>query len=204
MYKVFVNNKPIIFIENHENISDLVSQDLLYCKNFEDKNTILEKLEEAKDPIYVHGDSFEKLWNIFFHDHKIVEAAGGVVLNKENEVLFIHRNGYWDLPKGKVEEGEQIEIAAIREVEEECGIENHVLESKLATTYHTYEMFGEKCIKPTYWYLMHYEGSQSLVPQIEEGITKVEWVAINKIENKMENTFGSIKDVMNEFLNGLA
>ena len=53
-------------------------------------------------------------------------AAGGLVTNENNELLMIFRRGKWDLPKGKLDKGETIEECAIREVEEETGIGNHM------------------------------------------------------------------------------
>ena len=56
----------------------------------------------------------------------VVLAAGGVVWRKNEEgeeVLLIHRPKYddWTLPKGKLDDGEGPEEAAVREVEEETG-----------------------------------------------------------------------------------
>ena len=199
MYKVFIKNKPLFFIENDEDISTLDSQFVYSCNNKEDKEIVLDKHSSSKKNIYVQGNSFDEVWKLFFGGYKIVQAAGGVVMNNKNQVLFIFRNGFWDLPKGKVEDGEAIEIAAIREVEEECGIKNPIIEKKLLVTYHTYDTYGENCIKPTHWYLMEYSGAEELLPQEEEGITNVQWVNQEDIASKMLNTFGSIIDVIGAF-----
>ncbi|MBK9671561.1 MAG: NUDIX domain-containing protein [Bacteroidetes bacterium] len=66
-----------------------------------------------------------------------IEAAGGIVKNKQGQLLFIFRHGKWDLPKGKIEKGENEQDAALREVEEECGIAELTLQKKLTTTFHT-------------------------------------------------------------------
>ena len=201
MYKVFIKNKPLFFIENDEDISTLDSQFVYSCNNTEDKEIVLDKHSSSEKNIYVQGDSFHEVWELFFGRYKTVQAAGGVVINNKNQVLFIFRNGFWDLPKGKVEDGEAIEIAAIREVEEECGIKNPIIEKKLLVTYHTYDTYGENCIKPTHWYLMEYSGAEELLPQEEEGITNVQWVNQEDIASKMLNTFGSIIDVIGAFKN---
>ena len=52
----------------------------------------------------------------------LIEAAGGLVKNENGDYLFIYRNDKWDLPKGKIEKDEKTKVAAVREVEEECGI----------------------------------------------------------------------------------
>lgn len=142
----------------------------------------------------------ESNWRNFSSFFTIIEAAGGLVQNESGHWLFIHRNGVWDLPKGKLEEGEKIEECAVREVAEECGIAEPEIIKPLQTTYHTYEMNGEKILKPTYWYLMKSDDSSELTPQTEEGITNVKWVPIEKARALVEQSFGSIKQVANEGL----
>jgi len=201
MYKVFIKNKPLFFIENDEDTSRLDSQFVYTCNSTAQKKTILDQHSSSENPMCVQGDRFDEVWELFFGNYKTVQAAGGVVINNKNQVLFIFRNGFWDLPKGKVEDEEEIEVAAIREVEEECGISKPTLISKLLVTYHTYDTYGENCIKPTHWYLMQYDGNEELLPQLEEGITNVQWVNQEDIASKMLNTYGSIIDVVGAFKN---
>ena len=201
MYKVFIKNKPLFFIENDEDISTLDSQFVYSFDNKDDKEIVLDKHASSENYIYVQGATFDEVWKLFFGKYKTVQAAGGVVINNKSQVLFIFRNGFWDLPKGKVEDDEVISIAAIREVEEECGISKPTLISKLLVTYHTYDTYGENCIKQTHWYLMEYDGAEELLPQEEEGITNVQWVNQEDIASKMLNTYGSIIDVVGAFKN---
>ena len=111
---------------------------------------------------------------------------------------MIFRNGKWDLPKGKLEMGESVEECAIREVEEECGVSGIIIENKIKDTYHTYVLEGENILKKTYWYKMKTDYSAKLVPQIEEGITKVSWIDKDQISKKLKNSYGNISDVLNE------
>lgn len=201
MYKVFIKNKPLFFIENDEDISILDSDFVYLCDSEDDIEIILDKHASSEDDIYIQGSSFDELWKLFFGKYKTVHAAGGVVINNKNQVLFIFRNGFWDLPKGKVEDDEAIEVAAIREVEEECGIRKPRIINKILVTYHTYDTYGENCIKPTHWYLMQYDGDEELLAQEEEGITNVQWVNQEDIASKMLNTYGSIIDVIGAFGN---
>ena len=127
----------------------------------------------------------------------MIEAAGGLVFNKDGDILMIFRNGKWDLPKGKLEIGESVEECAIREVEEECGISGLIIENKIKDTYHTYFLEGESILKKTYWYKMNTDSDGELVPQIEEGITKVSWVGKDQISEKLTNSYGNISDVLN-------
>jgi len=111
-------------------------------------------------------------------------------------LLMIFRNGKWDLPKGKLELNENIKECAIREVEEECGIAGLSIVNALQDTYHTYEINGEKILKRTYWFAMYSDFKGNLVPQTEEGITQVDWVDKEQIVEKLNNSFGNIKELL--------
>lgn len=130
---------------------------------------------------------------------KLIEAAGGAVLNSEGKLLMIYRNNKWDLPKGKLEKRETPEIAAIREVEEECGVTGLSIIRPLTPTYHTYKEKGQFILKKTWWYEMHcHVTSSALVPQEEEGITRVEWMSKEDVNDALTNTFHSVIEVVNE------
>ena len=128
----------------------------------------------------------------------VIEAAGGLVKNERKEYLFIYRNDTWDLPKGKIEKGETIKSAAVREVEEECGIVIKKLGRRICKTYHAYTSRGEVVIKKSYWYKMKAEGQDKLKPQKEEGITDARWFTKDKMGIITKNTFPSIGEVMEE------
>ena len=126
----------------------------------------------------------------------LIRAAGGLVINENGEYLFIYRNNKWDIPKGKIEEQEGIKEAAVREVEEECGIKVSALGKRICKTYHTYIYKGEVVLKKTYWFDMRCQGKPRLKPQKEEGITEVRWFKRGHIEPILHNTFPSIRDVL--------
>ena len=96
----------------------------------------------------------------------------------------------------KVEEGESVAVAAIREVEEECGITGPVITEHLLDTYHTYVHNGNRVLKRTYWYRMDYDGMEQVTPQTEEGITRVEWRRPDNRQDILNNTYGSIVDLL--------
>ena len=127
---------------------------------------------------------------------KYIEAAGGYVLNSLAQSLVIFRNGFWDLPKGKIEIGESAETAAVREVMEETGLDNApVIEKKLLDTYHFYRWGDnpEICFKKTYWYLMNYKGHGKTMPQEEEGITKAIWADDGMIDEMIGKTHRNLR-----------
>lgn len=119
-----------------------------------------------------------------------------VLLEEKNEFLFIERNGLWDLPKGKVEKNETIEQAAVREIEEECGIEQPMINHLLGYTYHTYEFKGVSVLKKNWWFVLHYSGSKKVTPQTEEGISQVVWLKKKQWGKVLENTYPSIVQVL--------
>lgn len=124
-----------------------------------------------------------------------IEAAGGLVEGKEG-VLFIFRNGLWDLPKGKLEGKETAAVGALREVEEECNLKAE-LSGFLTVTYHTYKMNGKKFLKKTWWYRMKpLTEKQTLKPQREEGIEAVKWFAKDEVAAIESKTFASIVEVL--------
>ena len=131
-------------------------------------------------------------WESFCAGYKLIEAAGGLVYNDANQLLMIFRNGKWDLPKGKLEVGENIEQCAIREIEEECGVSGLIIIKQLQETYHTYEINGQKILKRTYWFEMKSSFKGNLVPQTKEGITAVFWIDKEDIAEKLANSFGNI------------
>ena len=126
----------------------------------------------------------------------LIKAAGGLVKNEKKALLFIYRNDKWDLPKGKIEKDETVKEAAVREVEEECGITISKLEDKICKTYHVYIAKGEVVLKKTWWYNMKCKGQTKLKPQLEEGITDVRWFKRDDIDPILSNTFPSIMDVL--------
>lgn len=124
-----------------------------------------------------------------------VLAAGGVVTNCNGDVLLIKRDGIWDLPKGKNEEGEEPMVTAVREVEEECGVDGLEVVEHLISTYHTYILEGVWVLKKTHWYRMRAKGVPATVPQAEEGITQAVWVNLQELPPLLNNTYDSIREV---------
>ena len=135
-------------------------------------------------------------------EKKIIIAAGGLVTNEQNELLMIFRRLKWDLPKGKLDEGESIEECAIREVYEETSITRVILGKFIDKTYHEYfdKWLKEDVIKESWWFDMAIKGNPVLIPQVEEDIEKIEWVAINNLDTYLKNSYDSIEDIIKKWL----
>lgn len=131
-------------------------------------------------------------------DKPKIIAGGGLVLNAKKELLMIFRLGYWDLPKGKWEEGETIQECSVREVEEETGIQHVQLEKLVGLTYHEYfnKYTQEDVIKETHWFLMSIPDLQVLTPQTSEDIAKAEWVPLDKVTEKLSLAYPTIQDIV--------
>lgn len=127
---------------------------------------------------------------------QIIRAAGGLVFNEQEQALFIFRRGKWDLPKGKLDEGESLEECAVREVEEETGLKGVVLKNFLLTTYHTYRENGKQLLKESHWYRMEVTGKQELKPQTEEDITEIRWAKQDEWTELQKNSYPLIKKVL--------
>ncbi len=198
MIKVFSLNKTIYLIDNKnlykpgsKSILEPVTSEAEMRKKYE----ALFRQQDI-DEAYFLNDKLENLLTFFSAMFKIIEAAGGLVQNEEGKWLFIFRNGKWDLPKGKIEKGEKVKTAAIREVEEECGISKLQIVKELSSTYHTYFMEEKQVLKRTYWFEMTCADTSALVPQVEEGITDVQWLAKSEFKKVKTNTYESILDVL--------
>lgn len=195
MYKVFINEKNIS-INNSANNSE---KNILY-QDFSTIDIAMDLLENTScKEVNLYAEDAEKIWDDFCDYFPIIEAAGGIVKNANGEVLFIHRLGKWDLPKGKLEPNETIDNAAVREVQEETGLKSLNLNEFIDTTYHIYreKTNNAPILKTTYWYSMEYYGNEILTPQLEEGISKVEWKNKENILNQvLPNTFRNIQLIL--------
>ena len=175
-----------------ENVQTIGLQDIDLEKLFNDSAHSNDKTVY----LYIHPN-IRKVFKKILSTTRIIKAAGGLVTNGNGEYLFIHRLGKWDLPKGKVEEGEKMKDAALREVEEECGIKLDYLGKKVATTYHTYYMRNKFVLKQTKWYQMGVNKIPKLTPQLEEDIDQAEWLKASELNKVRENTYPLILEIVN-------
>ena len=193
MYKVFIYDKPVLIHKKAQKEGSY--EQLNAVGDVEGFISLMESNEVYGVEIITNNPIKE--WEIFKSYFKFIIAAGGAVYNSNEDILVIFRNGKWDLPKGKLEKGEDIPMCAIREVEEECGISDLEITKELPSTYHCYQSKkGNWILKRTYWYKMVSNYKGKLVPQIEEGIEAVEWFEKRRYRDIKENTYNSIRLVL--------
>lgn len=196
MYKISVNERFLTLGKNKRkgaiNLPYENSKTLVYA---------LDILYHTKvNSIHVHSSETKKVWKKLQKIATPVYAAGGLVNNSKDNYLFIKRNGYWDLPKGHVEENETFKKAAKREVEEECSISNLKLKKYLTTTYHVYQSEKKYFLKIVQWFEMKYDGNEKPKPQKNEGIDKAQWIRKKDIPKLMKKTYVNIRELVGTYV----
>lgn len=201
MYKVFLNERKIT-ISSPQDITDNVPQQKFEqnASSEDVKHWFKFFLNESTRNVILFHPQPSHFFNVFSEAFLTVPAAGGVVLSNE-KILFILRNGKWDLPKGKSDTGETATETALREVEEECGITGHSIVKSLPATYHIYKSPHKKenyewVLKETSWFEMTYSGIDSGTPETAEGITKIRWFTRNELNEVWENTYENLKQII--------
>ena len=198
MYKVFFNQKPLILTNKIQYISD--TEPLLFIK-YTSVTQIIKALKSSKNSkVFLYHKDMDKLWKGFKKKFPIVEAAGGLVKRTDNKLLFIFRNNKWDLPKGGVEKKELVIDAAKREVTEETGVADIIVEKKISETYHIFKKGKRFRLKKTYWFKMSTTYMGKTKPQTEEGIEKTKWVSNKNIEDILNDAFENIRIIVLEVL----
>ncbi len=200
-YKVFLNDR-LIEICTPE---DVEKNNLTV--NFQEDSTVaaIQKwfdnfLKNSDSTVFSTHPEPERFFRDFRSLFLEMPAAGGVVI-RGGRLLFIFRNGKWDLPKGKSEKGETFSETALREVSEECGITGHQIVKPLFSTYHIYqshypETKGEWIFKETAWFEMSYDKEEEAFPQSEEGITRLKWFSPEEIDEVLQNTYENLKQLI--------
>lgn len=193
-YRIYINSRILLFTDNLPKQFDTFEQ--LDVNNFDFPTLYRNLKKNGHKNFIVLSKNPKDVFKAFKKKLSIIKAAGGLVENAKGEFLFIFRNKKWDLPKGKVEKDENMKTAAVREVEEECGVKIEKRGKRLCKTYHIYELNGKIILKRTNWYKMYVKGVPKLIPQKEEGITTASWVDVSGIAAKTKNTYPLIIDVL--------
>jgi ADP-ribose pyrophosphatase YjhB (NUDIX family) len=190
MYKVFVNDVPII-LSTKKNIGKQYTT--IPLKDVKFKKLIHKINEGSLQYVNLYHKNEENLERFLLKKLPVVIAGGGLVFNAKKEILFIRRNGKWDLPKGKVEKDERYQDAAVRETEEETGVQGLEVRKFITKTYHVFKRNDKFKLKVTYWYEMYSNYKGELKPQGEEDITKVRWKNFAKTQKALTESYENIK-----------
>ena len=199
--KIYLNDKPLIlttdkvaYIREHPMAADYSAFSGSDPDNF---NHALEQLDRTSVNGAIIEDTVAAKMLSQLHDmYRSIDAAGGVAFNEKDEILMIYRRGKWDLPKGKLDDGENIEECALREVKEETGLQNVSLGEKVCDTYHIYSQYGENLLKRTAWYKMTAPSTDKLKPQKAENIMEARWVRENDLGQLLTKTYEAVKEVL--------
>ncbi len=204
-YIVFLNDRSVI-IDQDINITKSGSGSKVI--EFTSRSALANAYEsfygdaDCESLIVKSAENYVEACNAFNSLFIRIEAAGGIVRNNKEEYLFIRRLGVWDLPKGKLHKKEIATEGALREVEEETGLKNLVINKELPSTFHIYkDRDGKAILKETYWFEMMCHDSQILVPQLEEDITEVKWFSASEINIPVQNTYASLRHLLQTYMN---
>ncbi len=190
MYKVFVNDRPLFLTNEIRKETDF---QLFLLESVDIKQLIVKMFQNKVGNAYLYHPDEKEIFKTLKSKLPVHKAGGGLVRNHRDEVLFIFRNGKWDLPKGGIEKGEEIETTALREVEEETGVENLFITNKLQKTYHIFKRNGRYKLKITHWFEMESDYDGPFTPQTEEGIEKVAWLKPAEVHEALQNSYENIK-----------
>lgn len=201
MYKVFNNDSLIIL--NSEDVLIDHCEHKVEIKNRKELNLFLKQYftKNYQKDVLIFGYETEILFSDFCSAFVYLEAAGGIVENNKDEILFIKRMGVWDFPKGKIEKKETPIEAALREVEEETGAENLRIIKSLKSTYHLYPFKKSTILKKTWWFEMQTDFKGELIPQENENIELAEWHNKEDVTELLNKSYRSLRDGFANYLN---
>ncbi|MCD6012827.1 MAG: hypothetical protein K0Q79_2689 [Flavipsychrobacter sp.] len=201
--KIYFNDKQLIlttdreeYISAHPEAEGYFIYDGATARSFQQATQHLEKFGVVGAMIEdVSEESLTEQLAAMYHT---IDAGGGLVYNELGEILMIFRRGKWDLPKGKLDNGEDIAACALREVKEETGLNELTLGEKIGETYHIYNQKSEDILKRSTWYTMHGRSADKLKPQKEEDIMEALWVGKKDLPALAKRSYALIRDVLEQ------
>lgn len=195
---IYINEKPLVIAGLQQHLAPaFTTAATLFSPSDEEVAQTIRLLERGELPTAVlrspHPETVME--QVKSHFTEFV-AAGGLITNATGEVLLMFRRGKWDMPKGKQDEGESLEACALREVQEETGLQNIRLGHLITETWHYYSLKEKRILKHSYWYRMYFTGTELTVPQIEEDIVDIQWIRPDNLAKYMQYSYQNIVDVV--------
>lgn len=189
-YKVFIESGYIFFSETDQNLPNWPFERTLSCAE-------LARAVQTRNFQVVSADPKLAMFS-FFKDFKFVQTAGGLVQRgHEDAFLWMYRFEHLDLPKGKIEKGEGFAAAALREIQEETGLNGAFeLREQLPNTYHVYPFKNRSVFKENHWFRFQFFGEAALNPQTEEGIEAVFWLKDQEWRGRLEQTYPGLRELL--------
>jgi 8-oxo-dGTP pyrophosphatase MutT (NUDIX family) len=201
--RIYFGDKPLFLSEEKEEELKPFLEDkktvIIKDLKRDELRSVIAKMQETGTGAGVILSKMPDAFEAVIKEFTLIQASGGLVYDN-NQILMIFRRGKWDLPKGKLDEGEDLVQCALREVQEETGLIRLGYEQTLCTTYHTYYEGGKHILKESFWHIIKGDNSESLVPQTNEDIEKCEWVDKDKLAAYLDNAPASVIDVMKQGL----
>jgi 8-oxo-dGTP pyrophosphatase MutT (NUDIX family) len=199
MLKIYINEVPLILC-NAEQAQQFQSDKTNMKGRFLNIKTLHSYIDMMEKPhtfeqVVLWSEDYSLLKKEFKKLFKIIRAAGGLVRNTDGRILFIFRRDFWDLPKGKIEKNEKKKEAAIREVQEETGIQQIDLQDFICKTYHVYTFKEKRVLKKSYWYNMTTTDT-TLTPQTEEDIEQAVWLSKEEFFAEKRIVYKNILEVL--------
>jgi len=114
---------------------------------------------------------------------KTENSAGGIIFRQKGKKLQIlvlkDKNNHWSFPKGSIEENEDKQNTARREIVEEVGISRLYFITELSPISYWYKWQNDIIKKTVYYFLFKNVGKEVSKPQREEGIQDVKWINLD-------------------------
>lgn len=199
--KIYYNDKPLVLTTDHEAYLEAypVAEMYQYFSGATPRSFMqaLQVMDRPGSPGAIIEDVSETaLMEQLQAMYQPIQAGGGLVFNEQGGLLMIFRRGKWDLPKGKLDKGEDIAECALREVSEETGLHTLALRDHLCDSYHIYSQDGAQYLKQTVWYTMTGSSEEKLRPQKEENILEARWVAEKEMSLFAGRAYEAIREVL--------
>lgn len=194
---IYINERPLLLTGEKGSLApDYNGAATLFSPTDTEISQTMTLLEKGELPMAVlRHHSVPALFETVKGHFTVYEAAGGLITNEADEVLLMFRRNKWDLPKGKLDEGETLEACALREVQEETGLKNVTLDHKITETLHYYPLKDKKILKRSHWYRMFFTGTELTIPQIEEDILDIQWIRPENLGKYMAYSYENIRQV---------